>query len=288
MAADDTFRDGVAVITGAGAGIGAGLARAAAQQGMIVVVSDVSKERAESVAQSIAQAGGRAHPFVTDVRDKNAVADLAVKVYDQFGGVRLLINNAGIGTYGFTWDLDPAKWDNAMNINVNGIFYGIHAFVPRMIKADKRAAVVNLSSLGALTALPLAAPYIVSKHAVLALTECLYLEMQLVKAPIDVSVVVPSRILTPFYSDVVVGDGSALTAKYRDMMHESAKLEGMDPDEAGRVMFPQIMAGDFWISTDFQMTKDIAAVRGEFIRSQARPELPGPVRDAIATLAKDI
>jgi short-subunit dehydrogenase len=289
----DDFAGGVAVITGAGAGIGAGLAREAGRRGMKVVVTDVSKERAEAVAADIVKAGGTAQAIPVDVRESAAVEELAGRVHAELGDVRLLVNNAGIGTYGLSWELTHAQWENVMQLNVNGIYYGIKAFVPHMLEAGKnagRSAIVNLSSLGGLAALPLTAPYIVSKHAILALSECLYLEMQLVNAPIDVSVIVPSMINSKFFDDVVVAGSAhqALTKEYARLMKESAGSIGMSPDDAAKVMFKQIEAREFWISTDFSVTKATADGRAEFLRTQARPQLPGPVRDTLKNLKASV
>ena len=104
--------------------------------------------------------------------------ELADRIYREIGPVRLLVNNAGIEQFGYLWDTPVANWQRIVDINISGVFYGVRAFLPKMMASDEQAWVWNLSSVGGVVAIPLQAPYIVSKHAVLALTESLYLDVQ--------------------------------------------------------------------------------------------------------------
>lgn len=278
----DDFAGNVAVITGAGSGIGAGLAQEAGRLGMKVVVSDIAADRAEAVARAIGSTGGEAISVATDVRDAEAVKALAVFVHEQFGRVRLLINNAGVTAFGPSWELTTAQWHNVLDINLNGVIHGVCAFTPHMIHSGTRAAIVNVSSLGGLTSLAFTGPYIVSKHAVLALSECLSLEMQVLKLPIDISVVVPGLVNTPIYDASVMSSGSSVAGnKYREVMHAASAANGMAPNDAGRIILKQVMNREFWVSTDLDMTKSTAEARAEFLRRQARPELPPAMREAL-------
>ena len=92
--------------------------------------------------------------------------------------MRLLVNNAGVEQFGYLWDTPIENWNRVVDINISGVFHGVHAFLPKMIDAGTPAWVWNLSSIGGVAVVPLQAPYIMSKHAVLALTECLRLEVQ--------------------------------------------------------------------------------------------------------------
>src|SRR5438132_12826265 len=116
MTPAEVFGGGIAVVTGAGAGIGAGLAREAGRLGMTVVVADVDKGRAASVADAIVKAGGKAHAQVTDVRDADAVEALADWTHRNLGDVRLLVNNAGIEMLGLMWELTPQQWRKVFDI----------------------------------------------------------------------------------------------------------------------------------------------------------------------------
>ena len=145
---------------------------------MTVVLADIDADAVATLRDELRAAGGSVQDVVCDVRDPGAMQELAESTYRDVGPVRLLVNNAGIEQFGYLWDTPVANWQRLLDINVSGIFYGIRAFLPKMIATGEQAWVWNLSSIGGVVAIPLQAPYIMSKHAVLALTECLYLEVQ--------------------------------------------------------------------------------------------------------------
>ncbi len=156
MSAGDIFGGGVAVITGAGAGIGAGLARHASALGMTVVIADVDGDAADTLAEELSAAGGQAVPTACDVRDPDAVTALAERTYRDIGPVRLLVNNAGVEQFGYLWDTPVANWNRVVDVNISGVFHGIRAFLPRMIDAGTPTWVWNLSSIGGVAVVPLA------------------------------------------------------------------------------------------------------------------------------------
>jgi NAD(P)-dependent dehydrogenase (short-subunit alcohol dehydrogenase family) len=121
--AEEKLRNGVAVITGAGAGIGAGLARRAGELGMTVIVTDISLERAQQTAQEIVQAGGKAEAMMVDVSLPENLDELARTVFKTHGSVRLLVNNAGIETLGFIWEVSANRWEKSLNINLHGVIH---------------------------------------------------------------------------------------------------------------------------------------------------------------------
>src|SRR6185369_6260643 len=124
------FGGGTAVITGAGAGIGAGLARYAARElRMRVVLADVDTPAITALESELPDAVA----VTCDVRDPAAVERLA----EQAGAVTLLVNNAGVEQFGYLWDTPVANWDRLLSINISGVFHGIRAFLPRML-ADQR------------------------------------------------------------------------------------------------------------------------------------------------------
>ena len=234
----EVFRGGVAVITGGGSGIGRGLACLAAEQGMRVVVADIDLERARGVVAEIEGAGGEALAVCVDVGDANSMDALARATHDRFGDVRLLVNNAGIETLGFSWELDAAIWDKTLNINIHGAVHGVRAFAPRMLASGQPAWIANTASIGGLGIMPIQTSYIMSKHALIAFSECLYLEMQ------------------------------------RDLMHGMLEADGISGEEAARRILPQIAAGDFWVSTHPDITREFAANRARHLETLGVPSLP--------------
>lgn len=272
----DVFKGGVAVITGAGSGIGEGLARLAAKQGMRVVLADVAKERAEKVAEDIRAGGAEALVVHTDVSEPEALDRLAAVTHETFGDVTLLVNNAGIETLGFCWELPAAVWEKTLNINIHGAIHGVRAFAPRMLAAGKRAWIANTASIGGLGMMPIQTSYVLSKHAIISFSECLYLEMQVKKAPIQVSAILPGPVATRIFEDSKTGE-DPVNAHHREIMRNMLKADGISGYEAAERILPQLAEGKFWVSTHPEITAEFAANRAQHLSSQADPMLPPEV-----------
>ena len=277
----EKFAGGVAVITGAGAGIGSGLARRAGELGMRVVVTDISGNRAQRVAAEIQSAGGTAEAIIVDVSKPAELDRLAAEVFDRFGEVRLLINNAGIETIGLTWEIPVERWEATLNINIHGVIHGVRAFVPRMLKSGKEAWIANLSSIGAFAAMPTQTAYTVTKHAVQSFSECLYLEMEYSGAPIHVSSIMPGMLKTSIF-DADAGAGEPESAvRHRTVMREMMREYGMDLAEGCKLILEQVAANKFWVSTQPEMTEQLLSARIDFFQKQRPPELTGQARQLL-------
>jgi len=267
------FNGGVAVITGAGSGIGAGLARHSAELGMRVVLADISIDRAETVAEEIRSAGSDALAVHTDVSIPESLDRLAAITSEHFGDVTLLVNNAGIETLGFVWELPAAMWEKTLQINIHGVIHGVRAFVPGMLAAGKKAWIANTSSIGGLGMMPIQTSYIVSKHAILSFSECLRLEMQLQQALIVVSAILPGPVATRIFADSQTG-AAAGNERHRQIMNGMLEADGISGDEAARRILPQIAAGEFWVSTHPEMTQQFASQRAQYLSALAAPQMP--------------
>ncbi|MFE7244079.1 SDR family NAD(P)-dependent oxidoreductase [Streptomyces sp. NPDC057580] len=276
----EVFGGGTAVITGAGAGIGAGLARhAALALGMTVVLADVDQPALELTCAEITDGGGRAMPAVVDVRDAAAVQQLADRVAEELGPVHLLVNNAGVEQFGYLWDTPVANWERLVSINISGVFHGVRAFLPRMLAQTEPAWVLNLSSVGAVTAVPLQSPYIMSKHAVLALTECLHQEVALAGGGhIRVSAVLPGAVASRIFDAAGGVDNGDLTAAAgaREAMFQ-VRARAISPDEAAATIFQQAADGEFYIVTQPEVVLPAMRERGAQL-SGRRP--PAPARSS--------
>jgi NAD(P)-dependent dehydrogenase (short-subunit alcohol dehydrogenase family) len=269
------FDGGVAVISGAGAGIGAGLARHASALGMTVVLADINGAAVAALGDELTAAGGAAVDVVCDVRDPAAVEQLAERTYRDIGPVRLLVNNAGVEQFGYLWDTPVDNWNRVVDINVSGVFHGIRAFVPRMIDAGAPAWVWNLSSIGGVAVVPLQAPYIMSKHAVLALTECLHLEIQHARHDhIHVQAVLPGAVVSNIFESAGgVSEGDLRAAEsQRDAMLD-IKAGAMDPLEAARVVFEQAAEGRFYLLTQPDYVGSAMVERANVLTAQRAPQL---------------
>jgi len=276
----EAFGGGVAVITGSGAGIGAGLATyAATELGMTVVLADIDQAAIEKLSSELTAAGARTHPVTTDVRDPASVDALAARCRDQFGAVRLLVNNAGVEQFGYLWDTPVENWNRLVEININGVFHGIRSFLPDMIAATDgpTSYVLNLSSVGAVGATPLQAPYIMSKHAVLSITECLYLEAEAVGANVRVAAVLPGIVVSEIFQSARSVDGGDVKAAegHRDAMM-AVREKGISALEAAETIFQQAAAGEFYIVTQPEMVLASMGARGDQLRDRRAPRLRRP------------
>lgn len=277
----DVFSHGVAVITGAGAGIGAGLARRAGALGMTVVVADIDLARAESVATEIRSAGGKADPVRVDVSQAEELDRLAETVHARHGDVRLLVNNAGIETIGYSWEIPAERWDATLNINIHGVVHGVRAFAPRMLASGQEAWIANLASMGAFSVMPCQTAYIMTKHAVQAFSECLYLEMQLKGAPIHVCSIMPGMLKTSIFEASAGAGEPPAAAAHRRKMFEMMRDYGMDLAEGCQRILEQVAAGEFWVHTQPDMTMSAIESRIAFFNSQQPPVMNEAVRELV-------
>lgn len=268
----EAFAGGVAVVTGAASGIGEGLARHAAALGMKVVLADIAVERMNQVAADISAGGGEVLCVPTDVTDAAAIDRLAATTHETWGDVRLLVNNAGVETLGFVWDIPAETWDKTLAININAVVHGVRAFAPRMLAAGKKAYIANTSSIGGLGIMPVQTSYIMSKHAVLSFSECLSLEMKVKKAPIQVSAILPAQVATRIFEDSKPG-ADPMVVHHREVMRAMLKESGISGLEAARRILRQIAAGQFWVSTHPEVMSDFAKMRAEHLATLSTPEL---------------
>lgn len=282
--AAERFAGGIALVTGGAAGIGEGFVRHLASLGMRVVVADVDGARAEAVAGDIRAGGGRAEPYEVDVTDADAVDRMAAHVFDTYGGVDLLVNNAGIESSGWLWEIPVTRWRQVMAINVDGVFHCVRSFIPRMIEVGRPAVVANLSSVGGVRTVPLQTPYIVTKHAVLALTECLHQEVSLTGAPIQVCAVLPHSVRSRIFLDAQAAapSGDPLADRLFSWMQEANVASGLDPVEAAEHMVAQIAAGEFWIFSDDERGAAALRSRAEHLDAQSAPADPREVFPVLA------
>ena len=160
----------VAVITGAGRGIGAAIARRLAKLGATAVLCGRTRSALDSTAQAILDAGGKTEVIPCDVTLLHQLEYAAARVDSTFGRLDILVNNAGVG--GFTkllHELSPEDWELILNTNLRGVYFSLRAFVPLMIRA-RSGHIINISSLSAKNALPRGAAYAASKWGLNGLT----------------------------------------------------------------------------------------------------------------------
>lgn len=269
------FTGKVAVITGAGSGIGKGLAEKAAAEGMRLVLSDVNSSALEGLAAELTGKGAELATLVVDVSVFDEVEKLAQFAYAQFGQVDLLFNNAGVLISGFSWERSIEDWQWIMGVNFWGVLHGIKAFVPRMLAQQTEGHIVNTSSLAGLLASPLMAPYTVGKQAVVALAETLHYELESIDSKLATSVLCPGPIATGIAAS---GESREAGTDLPDDAPEKALMgfltagiaAGMTPQDCADKVFAGVRGGDFWIFTheDF---KDSYRARVDTVVNNTNP-----------------
>ena len=190
-----TFKDKVAVITGAGSGMGRYLAILLAQDGADVCVTDVNEDTLNETVEMLRKYNISVSSHVLDVSDKESIEALPQKVIDQHGKVDLVFNNAGVTTGSHFKDMDEKNWDWVMGINFDGVINSTRAFIPHMIDSPE-AAIVNTSSIFGMVAVPGQTVYHATKFAVRGFTESLALEMKATNPNLQIHCVHPGHIGT--------------------------------------------------------------------------------------------
>ncbi|MFH8622058.1 SDR family NAD(P)-dependent oxidoreductase [Streptomyces vietnamensis] len=274
MTAAEVFGGRTAVITGASSGIGAGLARHAAGLGMKLVLADIAAERLAEFAGELSATGAEVTAVVTDVSEPASVEALADTAYTRHGAVDLLVNNAGIMTMGYSWEIPAERWDAMLRVNIGGYVNGIRAFVPRMVERGEKAWVVNVSSIGGMLPSPLMAPYSVTKFGTLALTESLYYEMQMKGAPIQVSVVTPGSVKSEIFRAARPGETAPPEiAAFGDQLQAMADEHGLTPEEHAERVFEMVAEGKYWAIPQPEQLFPALQPRTDMILGQENPRL---------------
>jgi NADP-dependent 3-hydroxy acid dehydrogenase YdfG len=190
------LRNKTAVVTGAASGIGLDLARVFAEQGMNVVLADIEQPKLNEAVDAVTSLGAEALGVLTDVGSGESVAALCQASVDRFGSVQVLCNNAGVYTGGLLWEQTEDDYEWLIRVNQWGIIHGLRHFVPQMISQGDACHIVNTSSMASMCTLPFAGVYHMTKHAALALSECLFHELAMTAPQISVSCLCPELVNT--------------------------------------------------------------------------------------------
>jgi NAD(P)-dependent dehydrogenase (short-subunit alcohol dehydrogenase family) len=216
-----------AVVTGAASGLGRALALNLARDGWTVGIADINMPEAERTLEMVEKAGGGGEVHQCDVRDIDRFAETADHFFNTWGGVSLLINNAGIAVAGFTCEIDIKDWRRIVDINLMGMVHGCHAFIPRM-KAQGGGHIVNVASAAGFTSLPEMAPYNITKAGVIGLSETLRTEL----APDHIGVTV----VCPLFFETNLDKTASYTEDFQHEFHVSAAENArMTADDVARI-----------------------------------------------------
>lgn len=228
----DDLAGKVAIVTGAGRGIGRAYAEAFGRAGLSVVVSDILDEEGEQVAAGLREEGHEAVYIRADVSDAQSVADLAKRAADMYGGIDVVVNNAGLwGDLDFAsvFDITPERWDKAFAVNVKGVWQVSVAAAPYM-RDRPGAAIINQASTAPYIVTPRTADYTAGKAGVIALTKVL--AKSLAEHGIRVNALAPGGIAT----EASLNKSTNLFAE-SSIAQQCVKRAGQPSDLIGPLMF---------------------------------------------------
>jgi len=278
------FRDRVAVVTGAASGIGRALAERFLAEGARVVLADVEQPALEATLRELG-AAGEVLGVPTDVTRAEDVAALAEATLGAFGAVHVVCNNAGVFAGGPAWECPIEDYEWVLGVNTWGVIHGVRTFVPILLKQGAPAHILNTASMAALTALPFASIYHMSKHAVLAYSECLYHELAMKGGRVGVSVLCPELVATGIAgaernrpARFAPPDPSASSPE-RQLVEQAIAARtasGVPPAALAERAIEGIRAGRFYILAD-DVWRDCCNTRLDDIRAARNPTLAPPV-----------
>ena len=238
----------VAAVTGAASGLGRAMALAFAEEGMDLALADVNE--LGSVETALRRLGRKAFSMRVDVSrgaDVEAFAEAAVR---ELGAVHVVCNNAGVALSGAAWENSEDEWRWILGVNLWGVVHGVRAFAPRLI-AQNEGHIVNTASVAGLISPPGMGAYSVTKHAVVALSECLHHDLRERGSPVGVSVLCPAYVPTGIADSVP----PVSVAKSRERLVKEASLKKavaagkLSADEVARAVVAAVKQDRFYVLT---------------------------------------
>ena len=258
----------VAVITGAAGAVGRGLANQLGDAGMNIVLADIDAAALEQAEEELRGKAISPLTIPTDTTKPEQLQALAEQVMKSFGGVHVLCANAGvIGRFTYIWEQRPEDWQWEIGVNVFGTANTVRAFAPIMIKQSEESDIVVTASEAGYTTRPFVGIYHSSKHALVAFTETLALEMQLINAPVRVHLLCPLAIQSP----------RLLAADRQRLRPAELRTEDATPNPSGEQLWESYRTGQNKQSGD-----EVAAAVLEGIHSGSFYIYPDPrLRDVV-------
>jgi NAD(P)-dependent dehydrogenase (short-subunit alcohol dehydrogenase family) len=277
------FSGKVAVVTGAGSGMGRAFAQAFAEQGMKVALGDIQVDALDLAVKEMTEAGHEVIGVRTDVSKEEAIKNLADETIKAFGKVHVLSNNAGVEGYldGPIWEATEKDWEWTSQVNYFSVVYGLRTFVPLMLSHGEEGHIVNTCSMTSVVRA--GNMYGIFKHASLATSEVLWGDLQRIGAPIGVTALCPGIIATNLFrgsrnrpdelKNEVPTSGAERGAQQREAMH--ARLsQGMPPSEVARQVVELGIKGNrLYLLTDHDWDPQVGA-RAINILTGTNPTLP--------------
>ncbi len=241
----------VAVITGGASGIGLAVAEALIAEGMSVVLADIDAPKLRDVEARLTEDGASVATTICNTTAEPEVNALIEYALEQFGGVHVMFNNAGIGGVGDAWAGPMEIWQRVVDVNLFGVVHGIRAVLPVM-EQQGVGHIVNTASMAGLGAAPGVAPYFATKHAVVGLSESLFLEQLATGSPVGTSVLCPGFVKT----DLMNKEPDTVDAPLAQFMNQFLRTgveTGIPARDVADEVVAAIKADRFWILTHEDM-----------------------------------
>ena len=267
------FKNKVAVITGAGSGIGRGIAEIAANNKMRVVLADVDETGLNKTLEIVKSKGVEAIARVTDVSKLNEVENLASQTFETFQNCHLLFNNAGVLGPAPLSQVNRDMYDWLININLGGCFNGVHAFLPKMQSSKEEAHIIATCSTSGFIAYPMLGLYSASKFGIRGLMTSLRAE--LTNSNVDVSIVCPGEVTTNIVNSTYGSSSNQKVESENSDNNPKALLEvaaedaqntyPISPLEAAQAIFAGIENKDFYIFTHKGYKRQLEEISNEYL-----------------------
>ena len=269
----ETMTGRVAVVTGAGSGIGKALALGFAGEGANVVLADIEEAPLRAAEAEVADRGVEALGVITDVTDADSVGALAQATINRFGAVHMMCNNAGVGGGGLIRNQQLVDWQWVVDVCLWGVIHGVHHFLPHLIEAEE-SHIMSTASVAGLMSVPGLGPYNAAKYGVVAIMETLHLEMQRDRnADVGVSVLCPGVVRTNIATaqrnrpeelrrqrrQRPEGEAPSETAdaRRRNANIAAALERGMDPSQVAAKVIEAMYERRFWVLSHPELLAEV-------------------------------
>ena len=266
----------VAVITGAGSGIGRGIAEHAAKAGMRIVLADINEEGLNETLTLVKSCGVEAISRVTDVSSLDEVENLASQTYETFQNCHLLFNNAGVLGPASLSEVNREMYDWLININLGGCFNGIHAFLPRMKASGEESHIIATCSTSGFIAYPMLSLYSASKFGIRGLMTSLRSELTMSNSNVGVSIVCPGEVTTNIVNSTFQSNEPAdnkpvadvdPTAMLEVAAEDAQNTYPISPLEAAQGIFAGIENKEFYIFTHKGYKRQLEDISSEYLEA---------------------
>lgn len=293
------FEGKVAVITGAASGIGEAIAERCIDEDMKVVLADIEEATLAHTESELKARGGTVLGVRTDVSKRGDVELLARRALDAFGQVHLLFNNAGVAAGGTAWEATWNDWEWVIGVNLWGVIHGVKVFTPLMMAQNTECHIINTASIAGLMVGAGSAPYAATKHAVVALSENIYLALRQRNSLVNVSVLCPGLVRTDIanaerHRPVGLRDDEPVPMtpemQARLAAFKAAIQASMPPREVADAVFDALRKEQFYILSHPEWTEAIQLRTDPLLRMEnpKSPEetvakllgFPGPRKEA--------